>query len=81
MSIFEQEYANNNDKGFKREEQRMKLSYMKCLGGALMVGIAVGAVGISAICSSRGMKGARRNAKRAMHAMGDLVDSVKHIIS
>ncbi|GEM_PF-5333335 len=58
----------------------MKIRYIKYLGASLVAGMAVGAVGISMMCSNRGMRGTRKSAKRAMHAIGDLVDCVKHIV-
>ncbi len=59
----------------------MKLCYIKYLGLALAAGMTVGAVGASMLCCSRGMRGTRRRAMKTVHAMGDLVQSVRHILS
>ncbi len=59
----------------------MKMRYLKYLGGALMLGMVAGAVGVSVMSNARGLKGARKKAKKAMNAMCDLVDCAKHIVS
>ena len=59
----------------------MKLRYIKYIGMSLAAGMVVGVVGTSLMCSSSGMKSTRKRAKRAMHAVEDLVYSVKHLIS
>ena len=59
----------------------MKLCYIKYLGLALAAGMTVGAVGASMLCCSRGMRATRRRAIGPVHAMGDPIHSVKHMLS
>ncbi len=59
----------------------MKIRYIKYLGMALAAGVVVGAVGTTSVCGSRGLKSTRKRAKRALHAVEDLIYSVKNIVS
>ncbi len=59
----------------------MKLRYIKYLGFAAMAGIVAGILGTAMLCTSRSLRGTKKSAKRAMHAMGDLIDCVKGIVS
>ena len=59
----------------------MKLRYIKYLGFAAMAGMIAGIIGTAMLCTSRGLRVTKRSAKKAMHAMGDLIDCVRSVMS
>lgn len=62
----------------------MKMKTIKYMGAAFAAGAAVGLCGTAMINTGRarhGIKSARKNATKAVRAMGSLVDNVKYMIS
>ena len=54
----------------------MKLRYIKYLGFAAMAGMIAGIIGTAMLCTSRGLRGTKRSAKKAMHAMGEVTGAI-----
>lgn len=58
----------------------MRGSTIKGVGMTLAAGMIAGLVGTAAMRKHKGMRKIKKNAGRAVHAIGDFVDEVKYLM-